>query len=110
MLNHQSGALRWYTGGQVFDSNMKGKWIRFRVTHNGPTKAIQVYINGNLVKSDTADGTVSQFYFKYGPYGKQDRNSVKEKFQANFRNIAIKINGKQIYWDNLMSQNAFFYI
>jgi len=95
MLNHQNGALRWYTGGQTFDSNMRGKWIRFRVAHNGPTGAIQIYIGGNLVKSDTADRTVTTYYFKYGVYGKQERNNVKEKFEARFRNVGVKINGVQ---------------
>jgi hypothetical protein len=95
MLNHQDGALRWYTGGQIFDGNMKGNWVPFRVSHNGPTGTIYVYINGVHVKSDQADMTVNNFYFKYGVYGKQPQNSVKEKFEARFRNIVVKINGVQ---------------
>jgi hypothetical protein len=46
MLNFQDGALRYYTGGNVFVGSMKGKWIPFKVVHNGPKKDILVYING----------------------------------------------------------------
>ena len=94
MLNHQDGALRYYTGGHVFVGSMKGRWINFKVVHNGPQKDIHIYINGQHFK-DNADGSVNSFHFKFGVYGKQDQNNQHEKFEARFKDISVKINGNQ---------------
>ena len=74
-------------------SGMKNKWIPFTVTHNGPTKDITVKVNGKT-QTYKADGTVNKFHFKFGPYGKQKRNNTKEKFEAHYRNVSVKINRK----------------
>ena len=96
MLNHQGGALRWYTGGHTFMGSMKGKWIPFTVTHNGPTKDITVNVDGQK-KGFKARSSTKKFHFKFGPYAKQERNNKHEKFEAKYRNIKVKINKKKVF-------------
>jgi hypothetical protein len=90
MLNHQAGALRWYTGGHAFLDSMNGRWIPFKVVHNGPTRDIEVCVEDKC-RRYKADETVKDFHFKFGVYGKQVRNEKPEKFEASFKDIKVTI-------------------
>ena len=92
MLHHYDGAIKWYAG-DTFARNVKGRWVSFKVVHDGPKGDIHMTVDGQY-KKYAAEKTVRNFGFKFGVYGINKQNKVHEKFQANFKDIQIKVNGK----------------
>jgi hypothetical protein len=93
MLHHYDGNIKWYAG-DTFARNVKGKWVSFKVVHDGPNRDIHVYFDG-VHKKYEAEASVTDFVFKFGVYGINKKNNVHEKFEANFKDINIKVNGKR---------------
>jgi hypothetical protein len=98
MLNHKNGDLWYYDNGFKIKDNVKGRWIPFRVLHDGPSRKMTIWVDGVQVKEDRsgrflADSTVNDFHFKFGPYGKQVRDPNSSKaFTAKFKDIKVTIN------------------
>jgi hypothetical protein len=85
MLHHYDGAIKWYAG-DTFARNVKGRWVSFKVVHDGPKGDIHMTVDGQY-KKYAAEKTVRNFGFKFGVYGINKQNKVHEKFQANFKDI-----------------------
>ena len=98
MLNFKDGKFQAYNGDNTkpFMTNINGQWIRFKVVFRGPQKKIDVYYGDSLENKETypQNGQAKDFHFKFGPYGKEDRNNKHTKMEAWFKYVSMTKNGK----------------
>jgi hypothetical protein len=87
-FTNNNGSVRDYSGTQLA-GNLGNKWFQLNVDHNLLNRAIKVWINQQLVWTQT-DNDAGDFYFKDGVY-EQDHNPTYE-MDAYITNILMWTN------------------